>query len=74
MKITFNVPGEMSMKDAKPFSERIKKAFNVKILCNASKVGFSDVTVHGMTAEGNDADVESFIKRELQHVDWLRIR
>lgn len=73
MKITFNVPGEMSVKDAKTFSRRIKKAFNVKILCNITNEDFTETTVHGMTAEGTAADVNSFIKGELNHVSWLRI-
>ena len=73
MKITFNVPGELSIEDADTFTKRIKKAFNVKILCNVSRVGFSDATISGMTAEGTAADVNSSIKGELNHVSWLRI-
>ena len=73
MKVVFNIPGEISPEDAKTFSLRVKKAFNVKILCNVTRVGFSDATIHGMTAEGKTADVKRFFKSELQHVSWLRI-
>lgn len=72
MKIIFNVPGNMSMKDAKAFSLRIKSMYAVKILGNMT-TGTNEPTVYGMTAEGSTAAVEQFIEFELEHTNWLRI-
>lgn len=70
MKITFEVPGKMSPVDAEAFASRIKNKYQLKILCNCDPV---QMTVYGMTAEGEQSRLEDFINAELGHTLWLRI-